>query len=190
MCSNVSYSWMERNILVNNTVGNGAAPDLSGKDALGSDQPGLTDMTLKALEVLKKRGGDDGFFLMSEAASVDKQVSNVLLLLFYPCRNSPFSPYSFILWISHVLMVSCWKWMSPSPRLWNGSRRMENMKIHLSCLLLIMLIHSMSGVLLTKSIFIARLLLHERCVILLVFMQHLVGQDTLIMIMMVSLITG
>lgn len=83
MCSNVSYSWMERNILVNNTVGNGAAPDLSGKDALGSDQPGLTDMTLKALEVLKKRGGDDGFFLMSEAASVDKQVSNVLLLLFY-----------------------------------------------------------------------------------------------------------
>ncbi|CDH59936.1 alkaline phosphatase [Lichtheimia corymbifera JMRC:FSU:9682] len=66
--------WMERNILVNNTVGNGAAPDLSGKDALGSDQPGLTDMTLKALEVLKKRGGDDGFFLMSEAASVDKQL--------------------------------------------------------------------------------------------------------------------
>lgn len=31
-------------------------------------------MTLKALEVLKKRGGKDGFFLMSEAASVDKQV--------------------------------------------------------------------------------------------------------------------
>lgn len=82
---------MERNILVNNTVGNGAAPDLSGKDALGSDQPGLTDMTLKALEVLKKRGGDDGFFLMSEAASVDKQVSlNSLLFLFvYILRNSP-----------------------------------------------------------------------------------------------------
>lgn len=31
-------------------------------------------MTIKALEVLKKRGGKDGFFLMSEAASVDKQL--------------------------------------------------------------------------------------------------------------------
>jgi alkaline phosphatase len=27
------------------------------------------------LEVLKKRGDKDGFFMMSEAASVDKQVS-------------------------------------------------------------------------------------------------------------------
>ncbi|KAL1932005.1 hypothetical protein VTP01DRAFT_9061 [Rhizomucor pusillus] len=66
--------WMERNVFVNNTVGNEAAPDLSGKDQLGSDQPGLSDMTIKALEVLKKRGGKDGFFLMSEAASVDKQL--------------------------------------------------------------------------------------------------------------------
>lgn len=67
-------SWFERNLYVNNTVGNKAHPDLSGKDALGSDQPGLSDMTLAALEVLKKRGGKDGFFMMSEAASVDKQV--------------------------------------------------------------------------------------------------------------------
>ena len=59
---------------MNNTVGNKAHPDLSGKDALGSDQPGLSDMTLAALEVLKKRGGKHGFFMMSEAASVDKQV--------------------------------------------------------------------------------------------------------------------
>ncbi|KAI7853651.1 alkaline-phosphatase-like protein [Circinella umbellata] len=66
--------WMERNIFNNNTVGNGAAPDLSGNDALGIDQPGLEDMTIKALEVLKKRGGKDGFFLMSEAASVDKKL--------------------------------------------------------------------------------------------------------------------
>ncbi|CAO3620128.1 unnamed protein product [Cunninghamella echinulata] len=65
--------WLERNIYINNTVGNGAAPDNSGRDALGSDQPGLEDMTIKALEVLKKRGGEDGFFLMSEAASVDKK---------------------------------------------------------------------------------------------------------------------
>ncbi|KAI8374235.1 alkaline-phosphatase-like protein, partial [Radiomyces spectabilis] len=66
--------WFERNIFVNNTIGNKAAPDMSGKDALGSDQPGLQDMTIKALETLKKRGGKDGFFLMSEAASVDKQL--------------------------------------------------------------------------------------------------------------------
>ncbi|KAI9490802.1 alkaline-phosphatase-like protein [Zychaea mexicana] len=66
--------WLERNIFINNTADNAAAPDLSGDSALGSDQPGLDDMTLKALEVLKKRGGDDGFFLMSEAASVDKRL--------------------------------------------------------------------------------------------------------------------
>ncbi|ORX62255.1 alkaline phosphatase-like protein [Hesseltinella vesiculosa] len=67
--------WFERNLYVNNTVGNKANPDNQGKnDALGSDQPGLQDMTLKALEVLKKRGGNKGFFLMSEAASVDKQM--------------------------------------------------------------------------------------------------------------------
>ncbi|KAI8071798.1 alkaline-phosphatase-like protein [Gongronella butleri] len=66
--------WFERNLYVNNTVGNKANPDNNGtKDALGSDQPGLQDMTIKALEVLKKRGGKKGFFLMSEAASVDKQ---------------------------------------------------------------------------------------------------------------------
>lgn len=66
--------WFERNLFVNNTVGNKAHPSLNGKDALGSDQPGLSDMTLSALEVLKKRGGKDGFFLMSEAASVDKKL--------------------------------------------------------------------------------------------------------------------
>ncbi|CAO3622378.1 unnamed protein product [Cunninghamella blakesleeana] len=66
--------WFERNIYVNNTVGNKASPDNSGtRDALGSNQPGLEDMTIKALDVLKKRGGKDGFFLMSEAASVDKK---------------------------------------------------------------------------------------------------------------------
>ncbi|ORZ19805.1 alkaline-phosphatase-like protein [Absidia repens] len=65
-------TWLERNVYVNNTAGNGAHPDNSGKDQLGSAQPGLEDMTIKALETLKKRGGKDGFFLMSEAASVDK----------------------------------------------------------------------------------------------------------------------
>ncbi|KAI8146214.1 hypothetical protein BJV82DRAFT_485975, partial [Fennellomyces sp. T-0311] len=64
--------WLERNVYVNYTLSNAAAHDLSSNDLLGMDQPGLDDMTLKALEVLRKRGGDDGFFLMSEAASVDK----------------------------------------------------------------------------------------------------------------------
>jgi alkaline phosphatase len=72
------YSWFERNLYVNNTVGNKAHPDLSGADALGSNQPGLSEMTLSALEVLKKRGGDHGFFMMSEAASVDKQVESLI----------------------------------------------------------------------------------------------------------------
>lgn len=31
-------------------------------------------MTLKAIDILHKRGGKDGFFLMSEAASIDKQM--------------------------------------------------------------------------------------------------------------------
>lgn len=66
--------WFERNLFSNNTIGNKAHPDLSGADALGSNQPGLSDMTIAALEVLKRRGGKDGFFMMSEAASVDKQL--------------------------------------------------------------------------------------------------------------------
>ncbi|SAM00751.1 hypothetical protein [Absidia glauca] len=66
-------TWIERNVYVNNTVGNKASPRNDGKDALGSDQPGLADMTVKALDTLKKRGGKNGFFLMSEAASVDKK---------------------------------------------------------------------------------------------------------------------
>ncbi|WKT43325.1 Alkaline phosphatase [Fusarium oxysporum f. sp. vasinfectum] len=39
-----------------------------------SDLPGLKDMTLKAIDVLATRGKDKGFFLMSEAASIDKQM--------------------------------------------------------------------------------------------------------------------
>lgn len=66
--------WFERNLYSNNTVGNKAHPSLNGADALGKDQPGLSDMTLSALEVLHRRGGDHGFFMMSEAASVDKQL--------------------------------------------------------------------------------------------------------------------
>ncbi|KAG6044554.1 hypothetical protein E4U17_000511 [Claviceps sp. LM77 group G4] len=64
--------WLDRNVYKENLKafknnplgGNGSALDL----------PGLKEMTLKAIEVLDERGGDKGFFLMSEAASVDKQM--------------------------------------------------------------------------------------------------------------------
>lgn len=45
----------------------------STADAL--DQPGLAEMTTKAIDVLSERSkanGDTGFILMSEAASIDK----------------------------------------------------------------------------------------------------------------------
>lgn len=48
------------------------APDGSKGDAL--NQPGLKEMTLKAIDITHKRGGDKGFFIMSEAASIDKMM--------------------------------------------------------------------------------------------------------------------
>ncbi|KUJ21506.1 alkaline phosphatase-like protein [Mollisia scopiformis] len=38
------------------------------------DLPGLKEMTLKAIDILYARGGDKGFFMMSEAASIDKHM--------------------------------------------------------------------------------------------------------------------
>lgn len=38
------------------------------------DLPGLKEMTLKAIDILHARSGDKGFFMMSEAASIDKQM--------------------------------------------------------------------------------------------------------------------
>ncbi|KAF7726048.1 hypothetical protein EC973_009113, partial [Apophysomyces ossiformis] len=58
--------WFERNLFVNNVIDNKAAPDLSGKDALRSDQPGLQDMTLKVLETLMKRGDKDALLLLTK----------------------------------------------------------------------------------------------------------------------------
>lgn len=64
--------WLDRNVYPENLATLRNDPTGSGAPAL--DLPGLKDMTTKAVEVLHKRGGDDGFFLMSEAASVDKQM--------------------------------------------------------------------------------------------------------------------
>ncbi|KAF3056284.1 Alkaline phosphatase H [Daldinia childiae] len=64
--------WLDRNIFTENL-------DSFENDPLGSDNPaldlpGLKEMTLKAIDILHTRGGDKGFFLMSEGASIDKQM--------------------------------------------------------------------------------------------------------------------
>lgn len=64
--------WLDRNVYPENLVGTESAPDGSGGDA--TDQPGLKEMTLKAIEILHNRHEQDGFFIMSEAASIDKQM--------------------------------------------------------------------------------------------------------------------
>lgn len=64
--------WLDRNIYTSylSTLSN----DPTGKNASALDLPGLKDMTLKAVDILHERGGDKGFFLMAEAASIDKQM--------------------------------------------------------------------------------------------------------------------
>lgn len=65
-------TWLDRNVYQANLANQSNYPDGSGRDA--EDLPGLKDMTLKAIDVLDKRHGDEGWFLMSEAASIDKQM--------------------------------------------------------------------------------------------------------------------
>ncbi|RYP36302.1 hypothetical protein DL767_003455 [Monosporascus sp. MG133] len=64
--------WLDRNIFTENLESFENSPTGSEDPAL--DLPGLKEMTLKAVDILHERGGDDGFFLMSEAASIDKQM--------------------------------------------------------------------------------------------------------------------
>ncbi|KAI9656643.1 MAG: hypothetical protein M1831_004553 [Alyxoria varia] len=64
--------WLDRNIYTDNLRGQASSPDGQGADA--TDQPGLRDMTVKAIDILSERHSDAGWFLMSEAASVDKQM--------------------------------------------------------------------------------------------------------------------
>lgn len=71
-CQGVMPVWLDRNIYPENLKGFKNSPTGGEEPAL--DLPGLKDMTLKAVDVLHRRGADDGFFLMSEAASVDKQM--------------------------------------------------------------------------------------------------------------------
>lgn len=64
--------WLDRNVYTKNLVGNKDAPD--GKNGSATDQPGLKEMTLKAIDILEARSSKKGWFLMSEAASIDKQM--------------------------------------------------------------------------------------------------------------------
>lgn len=65
--------WLDRNVLKSNLAGQKNSPTGDGTDA--TDQPGLKDMTLKAIEILQTRSKkNEGWFLMSEAASIDKMM--------------------------------------------------------------------------------------------------------------------
>jgi len=67
--------WLDRNVYTKNLLHQKNSPDCSGTDAV--DQPGLKEMTIKAIDVLNTRAtanGSNGWFIMSEAASIDKQM--------------------------------------------------------------------------------------------------------------------
>ncbi|KAF2021605.1 alkaline phosphatase-like protein [Aaosphaeria arxii CBS 175.79] len=69
--TSVMSKWLDRNVYkvnLNQTL----SP--TGDKTAALDQPGLKEMTLKAIDILHNRAGDKGFFLMSEAASIDKMM--------------------------------------------------------------------------------------------------------------------
>ncbi|OCK92351.1 putative extracellular phytase [Cenococcum geophilum 1.58] len=63
--------WLDRNVYTAN-LNQSLSPSGDKKPAL--DQPGLKEMTLKAIDILSARSGNKGFFIMSEAASIDKMM--------------------------------------------------------------------------------------------------------------------
>ncbi|KAG7089490.1 hypothetical protein E1B28_011170 [Marasmius oreades] len=67
--------WLDRNVFPNNLKSLKNHPSGDGTDA--TNQPGLKQMTLKAIDILAartKKTQKPGFFLMSEAASIDKMM--------------------------------------------------------------------------------------------------------------------
>lgn len=71
-CTSNLPVWLDRNVYKANL--NKTTNDPSGNKQPALDLPGLKEMTLKAIDILHARGGDKGFFMMSEAASIDKQM--------------------------------------------------------------------------------------------------------------------
>ncbi|KAF9477918.1 alkaline phosphatase-like protein [Pholiota conissans] len=65
--------WIDRNVLKDNLKNQKNSPTGDGTDAV--DQPGLKEMTLKAIDILQSRSKkNQGWFMMSEAASIDKMM--------------------------------------------------------------------------------------------------------------------
>ncbi|KAL8718298.1 MAG: hypothetical protein Q9225_004549 [Loekoesia sp. 1 TL-2023] len=64
--------WLDRNVYKQNLLGKKNSPD--GSKGNATDLPGLKEMTLKAIDILDARHRKEGWFLMSEAASIDKQM--------------------------------------------------------------------------------------------------------------------
>ncbi|KAH8815988.1 putative alkaline phosphatase H [Xylogone sp. PMI_703] len=71
-CTSNLPVWLDRNVYTD--VLRNFKNDPSGNKQPALDLPGLKEMTLKAIDILHERGGDKGFFMMSEAASIDKQM--------------------------------------------------------------------------------------------------------------------
>ncbi|KAF5382183.1 hypothetical protein D9615_004372 [Tricholomella constricta] len=66
--------WIDRNVYPQNLLNQKNSPTGDGTDAV--DQPGLKEMTLKAIDILQTRQKkkNTGWFMMSEAASIDKMM--------------------------------------------------------------------------------------------------------------------
>jgi len=72
-CTSNMAKWVDRQILKNNLKNQKNSPTGDNTDAI--DQPGLKEMTLKAIDILHARAEKDaGWFMMSEAASIDKMM--------------------------------------------------------------------------------------------------------------------
>lgn len=74
-CTSNLPVWLDRNVFKDNLAK--LTNDPTGNKSAALDLPGLKEMTLKAIDVLHVRGGNKGFFLMSEAASIDKQMHSL-----------------------------------------------------------------------------------------------------------------
>jgi alkaline phosphatase len=64
--------WLDHNAYTANLENKMTDPTSSKGDAL--NQPGLLEMTNKAIDIVQKRSNGNGWFVMSEAASIDKQM--------------------------------------------------------------------------------------------------------------------